>query len=349
MIPHSKPTIGQKDQIAITSLLNSLQLSQGIAAKKFTDKLTDYTNAKGGVLTGSGSEAQMALLLALGIGEGDEVIIPTYVCKSVYEAIVAVKATPILCDIGSNWLMTYETVSPCVTSKTAAVILVHIFGFDAWDDRFLSMGIPIIEDFCQAFGLHANRSTQQQGIASFYSFQATKCLTTGEGGFAVTHDQGLFDNLQNITNKGLIKTRFTDIQAVLGLSQLDQYSFFLDRRRQIAERYLKQLSPVCISEELKKLIPKSVLFRFPLRLSPEQISEFVPFMAKKQIAVRKGVDTMLHKEYGSEGNTLFTTAEHVYEQTICLPIYPSLTDEEQGVIIDEVNYFLSKEKYESER
>ncbi len=347
MIPHSKPTIGQKDQIAITSLLNSLQLSQGVAAKEFTDKLTDYLSAKGGVLTGSGSEAQMALLLALGIGEGDEVIIPTYVCKSVYDAIVAVKAIPVLCDIGSNWLMTYETVNPCITSKTAAVVLVHIFGFDAWDERFADLGIPIIEDFCQAFGLQANRSSQQQGIASFYSFQATKCLTTGEGGFAATHDQALFDNLRSITNKGLIKTRFTDIQAALGLSQLAQYPFFLDRRRQIAERYLQQLSPVCISEELKMLIPSSMLFRFPLRLSPEQISEFVPFMEKKQVAVRKGVDAMLHKEYNC--NKLFATAEHVYEQTICLPIYPSLTDEEQGIIIDEVNNFLSKEKYESER
>lgn len=342
MITHSKPTIGKKDHLAITSMLNKLQLAHGAAAKLFTEELTNFTGAGGGVLTSSGSEAQMALMLSLGIKEGDEVILPTYVCKSVYEAILAVNATPVLCDIGSNWMMNYETVSACLTNKTAAVIIVHIFGFDAWDNRFTELGVPIIEDFCQAFGLQSRRSINNQGLASFYSFQATKCITTGEGGFAATNDKSLFNKLRIITGSGIIKTRFSDIQAVLGLSQLEQYPSFLDRRRQIARRYLQELSPVCIAEELRTEIQNSVLFRFPIKLLPEQVLGLVSFMENEEVAVRRGVDKMLHNLYTCTDSSFFATAEAVFARTICLPIYPSLTDDEQSIIINGVNNYLSK-------
>jgi UDP-4-amino-4-deoxy-L-arabinose-oxoglutarate aminotransferase len=316
-----------------------LNLAKGKAAHDFELALISYLGVLGGVLTNTGSQAQMAILLALGVKKGDEVILPTYVCRSVFDAVIAVEATPILCDISTNWLMSYESIVPCVTEKTKAIILVHIFGFDAWDDKIAELGIPIVEDFCQAFGLISKRKNRREGIASFYSFHATKCLTTGEGGFAATRDESVLFELRKLVQKGILKTRFSDLQASLGLSQLKQYSSFMRRREFIANRYLTKIENKYISSDLERNIASSVYFRFPLSMEGIVIPNFVTYMRLNNISVRKGVDTLLHHEVKNYLNGKLYCSETVFEKTICLPIYPSLTDIEVEKVIEKVNGF----------
>lgn len=335
MIPHSKPTIGMREQKAVAELLSTGQLAAGNSTALFSAELREALKVNHFFLTSTGTTAEIILLKALNIGKGQEVILPSYVCKSVYEAVLAVEAIPVLCDINEKWVMSYEAVLDKLTERTGAVILVHIFGIDAWDQRFADLNVPVLEDFCQAFGLRSGESSTLRGLAGFYSFHATKCLTTGEGGGISVNDTDLAANITRLL-AGENRSRFSDYQSVLGLVQTEQYTEFLSRRKEIADHYFSEL-PEEITAAFLKSAPGSVFFRFPLRIASHLSAELQDFLSTKNIAARKGVDTLLHKSYNH--NSVLPVTEKVFEETLCLPIYPSLTDQEMKHISGSVNQF----------
>jgi UDP-4-amino-4-deoxy-L-arabinose-oxoglutarate aminotransferase len=337
MIPHSKPTIGLQEQKVVNELLESCQLAAGNMGGLFTASLKEFLGVDFVFLTATGTTAEIILLRALGIREGQEVIIPSYVCKSVYEAILAVGATPVFCDIGDDWVMKYETICAKVTQQTAAIVLVHIFGIDAWDQRFADFQVPVIEDFCQAFGLGNTSNKTLRGKGGFYSFHATKCITTGEGGAITVNDAVLAAEISRLQTYEY-RSRFSDYQSVLGLAQLKQYKDFLIRRREIASHYLSEL-PNEIVATVNSTVNRSVNFRFPLRLTKNKSEDLQHFLSLKNIAARKGVDTLLHELYQPDLSLEIT--EKVFEETLCLPIYPSLTNNEMKHISASVNEFFN--------
>lgn len=199
MILHSKPWISKEDIEAVNNSLKNGMIGQGDMVANFEENISNYIGTQDTVITGSGTEALILALLALEIGVGDEVILPTYVCHSVADAIIAVGATPVFCDSGQYWVVTPEAVLEKISSKTKAIIVVHIYSIMADIELFLGFGLPIIEDCCQAFGANNGISMAgSKGIISVFSFHATKCLTTGEGGAVTSSDQLIMDKIRSI-------------------------------------------------------------------------------------------------------------------------------------------------------
>lgn len=312
MIAHSRPWITASDIAAVAQQMSGGMIATGEASREFGAELLRWSGGTTAILTASGSAAQAVCLAALGVGRGDEVILPTYVCESVERVIRERGAEPIYCDSGPFWNMDLRSVKANISDRTRAIILVNIFGVEA-DLR--DIGIPIIEDHCQSFGL-----SKLKNDAAFFSFHATKCLTTGEGGAAVFREATTVES----------NAPFSDLQAALGLSQLARYDEMLERRAAIASRYFAEL-PERLTGPLKSA-GRSVYFRFPIRFDPEFDKIHAAF-ADRGIAVRRGVDRLLHRRRGFP-DAAFPNAVRAFDQTISIPIYPALTQGEVGQIID---------------
>lgn len=332
IIPHSKPYLSQKDFLAVQKLITSGMIAEGTSTCKFESRIASYLKIKYVKACSNGTSALILILKSLNIGKNDEVILPTYVCKNVLQAVILVGATPVLCDVSEEWVMTVQNVTPLITTKTKAIIVVHIFGIVADLESFLKLGINIIEDACQSFGSkHQNKYTGTVGIAGFFSFHATKCLTTGEGGAVVTSDFNLYKKINSLVTNNISPYRISDLQSTLGISQLSQYNNFLFRRRKLAENYFNELTACNI--KLPEIIKnKSIFFRFPILLVNQSFQKIQQEFFKKGIAVRKGVDRLLHREM-KLNNKNYPVAEMLFKQTVSIPIYPSLTNDQQEKII----------------
>lgn len=334
-IPHSKPHINIDDYHNVIEVLKSGMIAEGKLVRRFEQAISDYLGLVGGVATGSGTDALFLALRALEIGVGHEVILPTYVCKSVMDAVLRTGATPVLCDVGPDWCMTLETVAPHINQSTKAIIVVHIFGIMANIQPLLDFGIPIIEDCCQALGVESGGiKAGSLGHFCISSFHATKLLTTGEGGMVLTHDSDLLERIK-ATKKGdhmMAGHRFpmSDLQAALGLSQFARYRGFLRRRCEIADRYFNQLRNLPIQLPLH-IRNRSIFFRFPLRTDGDFDSLRSAFAAYN-VQVRRGVDILLHRLNGGD-DMGFEGAARAYNATLSLPIYPALTDLEVEQVV----------------
>jgi perosamine synthetase len=331
VISHSQPWILEADRRAVDAVLLDGMLAQGRRVEQFEAGVSAYVGASGGVAVASGTAALLLALKGLAIRPGQEVILPTYVCKSVYEAVLAAGGRPVLCDVGEDGNMTPDTVAEKLTPRTAAIIVVHIFGIPADTPAFKKFGLPIIEDACQAFGARLNGvSVGSMGTIGVYSFHAGKCLSTGEGGMAVTQDTVLLQRMRDLRDGQAsacgerVVAPMTDLQASLGLSQLARYANFLRRRQAIAKRYLADLAGCPITLP-KDLLFKSIFFRFPLRVS-DNIDTYRRQFEVRQVQVRRGVDCLLHRAVGLERRA-FPRAERLFDTTLSIPIYPAMNEQ----------------------
>ena len=329
VIPHSKPWITDEDNQSVNTVLKSNMIAQGNLTEQFEQSICSYLNINSGVATSSGTAALILAFRVLKITKGAEIILPSYVCRSVLDAIVSVGAIPVLCDIGEQWVMTTKEIAHHISSKTAAIIAVHIFGLPVDIKSLRIFNVFIIEDACQAFGLNIDGyMAGSLGDIGILSFHATKCLTTGEGGMLVSN------NTQFIHDAKCIKSYFpvllSDMQAALGLSQLSRYSMFIERRRLIKLKYTETLQHLSFLELPDNNI--DFTFRFSFR-DHSNISDLKEKMLKKNICIRKGVDRLLHRESGLSDND-FPNTVSTYEQTVSIPYYPALSDSESDEVLN---------------
>ncbi len=344
MISHSLPWITDQDYTAVKQVLESGIIAQGAKVREFEKALAQYTGALDAVACGSGTAALLLALLALNVGKGDEVILPTYTCHSVSDAVKVTGASPILCDVGKHWNMTYETVAQKVSPRTKAIIVVHIFGISADTASFLDFGLPIIEDCCQTLGGKHHGGAGTIGTFGVYSFHATKCLATGEGGAVTSEKTELIEKIRRIKDANIVPSLMTDIQAALGLSQLSRYDEFIRRRLSLANRYIDRLPDHLIST-IKSIKDRSIFFRFPLRFSGGmKFEEIQQKFAKQEIVVRHGVDELLHRKCGLPDDE-FPEAVMTFNETVSIPIYPRLTQEQQLRIIEQTRVILAGDSF----
>jgi perosamine synthetase len=338
MIAHSKPYISSKDSEAVTQRLMTGMISEGDLVAEFENKVSKYVEVDYCIATSSGVSALSLAYKALAILPGDEIIIPSYVCLSVAQSIMNIGAIPVLCDVSETWCMTFESVQAMITPRTKAIVLVHMFGINSWDKRYTELKIPIIEDNCQAFGYEKNgEKSPLQGDFAIYSFHATKCLTTGEGGMLATRNLMLFNSAKRFKDMHNPFSRMTDLQAALGISQLEAYDEMKFKRKRIANNYFSALKP----ELLQNMIttsPKNIFFRFVLTLPDWNVDKVIIDFSKKGIAVRKGVDALLHRQFNLTDNG-FDGTVRCFDRSLSIPIYPALKETELECIIDAINNY----------
>lgn len=338
MIPHSSPEISQTDINHVSHVLTSGMIAQGSVVREFEEAVGSYIGVPHAVATSSGTAALVLALRALEIGPGQEVIIPTYVCRSVLEAVLSVGAEPRLCDVDDDWTISANSAAAQRSIATAAIIVPYIFGITKDLAALQSIGVPLIEDCCQSFGAMTPRGrTGSFGLISFFSFHATKCLTTGEGGMSCTGDAELGRRMLELRDgaagalRGRVPCAMSDLQAALGLSQLRRYDSFLARRRTLADVYFEALTPEPSVTAPELTRGRSIHFRFPVRVAAD-IDKWIRAFATSQIAVRRGVDDLLHRQLALP-DAGFPSAVRLFDTTLSLPIYPALTDAQQAHIV----------------
>jgi UDP-4-amino-4-deoxy-L-arabinose-oxoglutarate aminotransferase len=331
LIPHSRPWFTNQDSIALAKTLQSYMVGQGDSVRNLELSLAKWIDADDAVAVSSCGAAIVLALRSLNVDKGDEVILPTYVCRTLLEAVLTVGAKPVLCDVGEDWVVTIDDVKRVLSRRTAALIIPHIYGIYADVRSFRAFGRPIIEDYSQALDAKFHRVIE--GDIAVVSLHATKCVTAGEGGVALSGDPRIIDTMRSYRD-GLgtsCSKRFfaplSDLASALVLSQLDRYDLSLLRRREIANSYIEILSAVSPHFLSSRMLSNSMFFRFPIKI-PGGLSNFEGFFAKRGIKITKGVDQLLHRLVRLP-DADFPCAVRHFVTTISLPIYPALTDAEK--------------------
>jgi len=344
MIPHSRPTIDQEEINAVTAVLESGQLAQGEQVLQFEKVLASLIGVGEAVAVSSGTAALHLSLLALEIGEGDEVVIPSFVCPALLNAIRYVRAVPVLADIGrETFNIDVRDLKRRLTRKTKTVIVPHMFGLPADIREIVALGVPVIEDCAQSLGSrYEGTPAGHFGTLSIFSFYATKVICTGEGGMVAANDRQLLDKIRDLRDydeKADDRLRYncklTDLQAALGLTQLKKLPALIGRRRAIARQYDEFLRerllpvPACPPDR------EHIYYRYVIRT--KHVAELLAAGGEAGIAYRRPVFKPLHHYLGMTG---YPETEAAFLETVSLPIYPSLSDMEVKTILHPVRSIL---------
>ncbi len=257
-IPVAGPWITEKEIEYVTDAIKNgwFQEANGYITR-FEESFKKYLGRKHAISLPSCTSALHLSLEALGVGPGDEVIIPDATWIASAAPIKYVGATPIFADIDpQSWCLSAESVKPLITAKTKAIIAVNLYGHMPNYSELLKLGIPVIEDAAESVASTLNgKLSGTFGITSCFSFHGSKTLTTGEGGMLLTDDDKIFERASIMRDHGRrpgdtlfqnievgFKYKMSNLQAALGLAQLERIQELLTRKREIFAEYKKQFA-----------------------------------------------------------------------------------------------------------
>jgi perosamine synthetase len=262
-IPLSSPDIQESDISAVVEVLRGTRLSLGPKLEEFERAIGYYTGADHAVAVSSGTSALHLCIRALGIKEGDEVIVPSFAFIAVANAVRYERATPVFADIEPLTLnLDPSRVEAAITPRTRAIIVVHTFGLPADLDAILDIArrhsLFVIEDACEAFGAeYRGRKVGTFGDVGVFAFYPNKQMTTGEGGALVTRNDKIARFVRRLRNQGRDASkgwfnhtelgynyRISELNCALGCEQLKRIEQTVIRRGQLAEEYSRRLSGI---------------------------------------------------------------------------------------------------------
>lgn len=291
-IPAAEPLIRGNELEYITDCIKSTWLSHGKYIDLFEEKFAKFCGVKYATSVVNGTAALHLLLASLGIKPGDEVIIPDLTFVATANAVSYAGAKPILVDVErKTWNIDPAKIEEKITAKTKAIIAVHLYGHPADMDRINSIAksrnIYVLEDACEAHGaLYKGKKAGSLGYASCFSFYGNKIITTGEGGMIVSGDKSLINKASFLKShaqaaKGIyhhseigFNYRFTNLQAALGLAQLENVDYVLQRKRENARVYkslLKDIDIIMLSPE--EPWAKSAFWMYSIVLKKDNLRE----------------------------------------------------------------------------
>lgn len=338
VIPHSRPSITEEDIKAVSSVLGTGQIAQGPVVSEFEQKFSSYIGKKSAAAVSSGTAALHLALIAMGVKGEDEIIIPSFVCTAVLNAVIQAGARPVVVDIDPRaYNISVDAAKDAISNRTRAMIVPHMFGYPAEIDKLSELGIPLIEDCAQSVGASfKGKKAGSFGIISVFSFYATKVLTTGEGGMVVSDLEDIIarvKELREYDKKKEYELRFnykmTDFQAALGLSQLSLLEDLLDRRERIASRYFKEFQGCPFSLPIRKEGREHIYYRFVVKTS-EDASPYLERLHQRRVMGQRPVFIPLHVCLGLAG---FSRTMEAWQRTVSIPLFPSLTENEIEKII----------------
>jgi len=359
-IPIYQPSLIGNEKKYVNECLDSTWISsKGRFIGEFETKFAECTGVKYAASVCNGTVALHLALIALGIGPGDEVIVPTLTYIASVNAIAYTGAIPVFVDsLESTWQMDPEDVKRKISPKTRAIMAVHLYGHPCDMDLLVAIakdnGLFLIEDCAEAFGsIYKGKHAGTFGDVATYSFFGNKTITTGEGGMVVTDDETLNDRIVHFKGQGLAKHRqywhdvigynyrMTNICAALGLAQLEQAELFLKQKRQLASWYreLLQDTPVVLHEEVGDVVHSfwmcSILVGDPAQRDPLRDA-----LAEHGIETRPlfyPVHTMPMYAHKFQRHTV---AENLGWRGINLPSWPGLEKDKVEFICSRIRDFI---------
>lgn len=308
-IPVAEPKLGKKELEYVTDcILSGWISSSGEYIKKFESGFADYCNCSYGVATSNGTTALHLALLALGIGPGDEVLVPDLTFIATANAVTYTGAKPVFVDIESDtWNIDPKELVPKINRNTKGIIAVHLYGHPADMDPLLEIAkknnIWIIEDAAEAHGAeYKGRKVGGIGDIGVFSFYGNKIITTGEGGMVVTNSLDIAERVQILRDHGMDKNhrywhpylgynyRMTNMQAAVGLAQLERIDEILEKKIAIADEYNRLLGQnPFITVPPRKEYAKNVYWMYSILLQGdfgEKRDELMDYLGKYGIDTR---------------------------------------------------------------
>ena len=300
-IPQFQPYLDNKEYESIKSCFDLNWITEGPKSKEFVEKLLLLIGAKYGVLAPNGTLSIYLALRAIGIGPGDEVIVPNFTFIASANAVEMCGAKPVFADIKEDLHIDIDKCSFLVNSKTRAIMPVHVYGMACNMDEIMNFAkkhnLLVVEDAAQAIGIKwNNKHAGTFGKVGSFSFFADKTITTGEGGLVVTDDKDVYEKLLYLRNQGRIDRgsfvhpqigynfRMTDIQSAIGLSQLEKLNEIIEKKSIILKTYKKYLD-----KSIKIIEPPKQSNHIPFRVSiiiPGGSKDLMDFMSKNNIETR---------------------------------------------------------------
>ena len=262
-VPVNEPLLSGNEKKYLEECIDSGWISsEGPFVKRFEDAFASAVGSDHGIAVCNGSAALELAIASLNLGPGDEVILPTFTIISCVAPIIRSGATPVFVDSdAATWNMDVNQVSHCIGPRTKAIMAVHLYGLPVDLDPILEearkRNIPVIEDAAQAIGLsYKGRPCGSLGAISTFSFYPNKHITTGEGGMVLCNDKDIADRCRSLRNLCFQSQqrfvhdelgwnfRMTNMQAALGLAQLENLQSSIERKRKIGARYQSRLEDV---------------------------------------------------------------------------------------------------------
>ncbi|MCL4805252.1 MAG: DegT/DnrJ/EryC1/StrS family aminotransferase [Anaerolineae bacterium] len=343
MITLVKPILGPEEQAAVAAVLASGQLAQGARVAEFEERFAAFCGVRHAVAVTSGTMALWLALLAHDIGPGDEVITTPFSFIATANVALYTGATPVFVDIDPRTFnLDPDRIEEAITPRTRAILPVHLYGLPCDMDRIMATaarhGLAVIEDACQAHGAAVNGRHVGSFGAGCFSFYATKNMTTGEGGIMTTNDEAIADRARVLRAHGMRQRyyheqlghnfRMTDIQAAIGLVQLDRLPE-LTARRQANAAFLASaladmetlLLPVCDAGY------EHVYHQFTIRL-PDHRDAFRSGMAARDVATEIYYPRLIPEQavYRDMGfDCYLPNAEAAVREVVSLPVHPALS------------------------
>jgi perosamine synthetase len=368
-VPVARPSIGTEEEAAVLAVLRSGWISQGPRVAEFEKCFTGYVGAAHAVAVSSCTTALHLALVAGGVKPGDDVLCPSLSFIATANCIKYAGANPVFVDIdAATYNMDPDKIESAITPRTTAILIVHQIGLPSDITKISEIakrrGLKVFEDAACAIGseYQSRRIGSPHTLAACFSFHPRKILTTGEGGMITTSDADFAERVRKLRQHAMTVSdltrhssskvviehydevgfnyRMTDLQAAIGLVQLQKLDEMLARRRQLAQRY---------SEALTKLpwivppqVPDDCLHNFQsymIRLqndAPITRDELMQNLLDRGISSRRGIMAS-HRELPYQGgnwDSRLPVTNMITDTTLVLPLFDRMTEEEQDYVIE---------------
>ncbi len=354
MIPVCEPLLSGKERIYVEECLKTNWISsKGRFINAFEEQFAHYCGCRHGIATTSGTSALHLALVALGVKKGDEVIVPAFTMAASLFAVLYTGATPVLVDADpESWTMDVSEVEAKISSRTRAIMPVHIYGHPCDMDplRDLAEGhdLYLIEDAAEAHGAeYRGRRVGGLGHIACFSFYANKIITTGEGGMVVTNDDKVAELARRLRDQAYsperrflhthvgFNYRMTNIQAAIGLAQLEQIDVLLAARKRNAALYNQRLRSLPgIALPPQKPWAANVYWMYGILVDADRFGvrrdDFMLALQKKAIETRSFFYPMHRQpaflESGLFSDGRYPVADRLAEQGLYLPSGSGLSE-----------------------
>lgn len=368
-IPVNTPLLdGNEKKYLLECIESGWISSEGPYVSQFEEKFAARVGRRYGIAVSNGSVALDLAIVALGIGRGDEVILPTFTIISCAAAIVRAGAVPVVVDSDPvTWNMDIDQIEDKITPRTKAIMVVHIYGLPVDMDPVLALaekhGLRLIEDAAEMHGqTYKGRPCGSFGTLSTFSFYPNKHITTGEGGMMVTDDPALAERGRSLRNLCFQPKRrfvheelgwnfrFTNLQAALGLAQLERLEEHVRRKREIARRYTSLLAgiPDLQLPLARTDYAENIYWVYGLVLGhsyPFEAEEATRRLAERKIGTRPFFWPMheqpVFRRMGLFKDVPYPVAERLGRRGFYIPSGLGLTDREVQVVAEAVREILS--------
>jgi len=364
MIPVNEPFLGKEELRNLTECVRSGWISsKGAYIEKFENEFAAFCGMKYGIATTNGTTALHLALAALGVGKGDEVILPTFTMIATAYAVLYTGAKPVFVDCEEDtWNMDVAGVPKLVNARTKVLLPVHIYGHPVDMQDLLSLArkkkLRIVEDAAEAHGAeYKGRKCGSFGDINCFSFYANKLVTTGEGGMVVTDSKKLWQkahllkDLAHSPGKRFLHTeiaynyRMTNMQAAVGVGQMTRIERIIKKKRRIARLYRKYLKDIeGIRLPMEKPWAKNVYWMYSILLEDDfgmSRDALMNALAEEGIGTRAffvpmHAQPVIRKLYAADKKRKYPVADRISKNGLYLPTGLTLTESQIIEVCDKI-------------